>query len=80
MADKQEIINANALVSQIVGEDEPELNWDEAIVHLARIKGYYQEIPPMSGRYGLIIIGVLEQRVEKCERTKYLYDDIMGTE
>lgn len=54
-----------------------ELDWDKATAHLEFYEEAYKEIGD-AGRFGLALTIVpLKERLERGERTKWLYDDIM---
>ena len=60
-------------------EVEP-LDWGKAKKHLDFMQKAYEDIGP-SGVFGLsLTILPLQQRYERGERTKWLYDDIMDVE
>lgn len=56
-----------------------QLDWDKAIAHLELYKKEYDELP-----YGYFALAVtimpLKSRLDRGERTKWLYDDIMEVE
>lgn len=56
--------------------DAPHLDWDKAKAHLEHYAQIYSDLP--TGRFGLAItIMPLQGRLEKGERTQWLYDEIM---
>jgi hypothetical protein len=56
------------------------MDWDEARAHLAEYKKAYESLPFGYSWFGLTVISELERRLESGERTKYLYQEIMGLE
>lgn len=60
---------------------QPQLDWDKAKAHLDLYAKEYADLPNGVGRFGLAItIMPLQARLERGERTQWLYDDIMEVE
>lgn len=74
-ADAKAIVEGLNLLNQ--GE-QPQLDWDKATSRLADMEIVYSALPDGAGRFGLVLtIWPLKGRLEKGERTKWLYDEIM---
>lgn len=72
---KEAIANWNRRV------DTPQLDWDKATAHLESYEKEYVNLPNGAGRFGLaMVIWPLQARLEKGERTQWLYDEIMEVE
>lgn len=61
--------------------DTPQLDWDKAKAHLDFYEKEYNDLDGGAGRFALAItIMPLRDRLERGERTKWLYDEIMEVE
>ena len=56
------------------------LDWMAAKEHLDTYEAEYRKLNPLVGTFGLARILDLQERYNRGERTRYLYDDIMSVE
>lgn len=57
-----------------------ELNWDVTEKHFNEIREAYQNLPVMSGAFGLSLLNKLHSRFESGERTQELFDEMMAVQ
>lgn len=66
-----------------MGTNALELDWDRAERHLQDVKNAYSDlvgIPNVNPWFGLGVIIAAESRFERGERTRELYEEIIGLE
>ncbi len=61
-------------------QEEEAMDWDAAMTHLETFEAEYRKLPIGIGAFGLMTIANIKARFENGERTKALYEDMMGIE